>query len=552
MILSSENELNTHAKQIHEYNLKHLESIPTQWARVENAIKDFYGLEIDKFTFDIKLAFVEAANNVIQHAHKLVPTDFQIKMYLKTDEIEFWVFDYGKGFDLKSKIKCVSTLHENSRGVYLINSAVDSLDYVKGKKCNILIFKKKINLKNNSDTKFLDKNKRKFLLVNLQQEEQDFFDEFAQENNYNVQNINCSIDLEQVLYSNLSLDLLFVYIEDEDLSNFEMIQQFKKNTKNKFIPIIALTKNKKIDVMIQSFLSGCNQFITLPCNKMELKSKVSSLLELKDKTRYLEISAQQMTTQLDEAKALQVGILPSKNELIHGCDFDYIFKPSSYVGGDMLNYFSVNENISAFYVADVSGHGVASAMFSIWLNKILTPSISKSGIIKQRINKKPFYQVRQPSEVCHQLDKLMDDSQEQYLTMFFGYIDHQKNTLTYSCCGHPQPYVLRGKKHIKLKCENPPIGMGLGLDFKNHSMKLKDQDKIFVYSDCVVETKSPEGVLFDSHNLEIFLDRSEKVGTEQLNSLVSVLKAYSGEESFEDDLTILKIHFNKKKEKSWK
>lgn len=81
-----------------------------------------------------KTALAEVFTNAVRHAHQDMPkeTPINLEATLTENSLEVKVFDYGKGFDLSSKLaetNDVDTHALGGRGLSLINQIVDTFRY---------------------------------------------------------------------------------------------------------------------------------------------------------------------------------------------------------------------------------------------------------------------------------------------------------------------------------------------------------------------------------------------------------------------------------------
>jgi PAS domain-containing protein len=66
-----------------------------------------------------------------------------------------------------------------------------------------------------------------------------------------------------------------------------------------------------------------------------------------------------------------------------GMDFAWIFQPCDELAGDGLNIIPLGNGKVGLYVLDVSGHGVAAALLSVTLSRLLSPPSEPSSILIQ-------------------------------------------------------------------------------------------------------------------------------------------------------------------------
>jgi serine/threonine-protein kinase RsbW len=105
--------------------------------------------ELDRFTGDrealahhLNVVLTEAVVNAIKHANAAAPDkDIRIHISASDREICIRVYDSGRGFDLTSvPDPCFETDHlgEKGRGIFIIRSLMDSVEYKKTNGGNVL------------------------------------------------------------------------------------------------------------------------------------------------------------------------------------------------------------------------------------------------------------------------------------------------------------------------------------------------------------------------------------------------------------------------------
>ena len=107
-----------------------------------------------------------------------------------------------------------------------------------------------------------------------------------------------------------------------------------------------------------------------------------------------------------------------------------VLEPAREVGGDLYDYFLVNDRHLFFMVGDVSGKGVPAALFMA-VTKTLLKGLTEVGLEPAQI----FAKVNR--ELAAENDALM------FVTAFCGILDLETGELAYSNAGHNPPLLLR-------------------------------------------------------------------------------------------------------------
>jgi serine/threonine-protein kinase RsbW len=101
----------------------------------------------EKEVLDSELALVEACNNAILHADEKGRSDsVLVEVSCNPLEIEMRITDHTRGFEMPEKPVLPGPNSERGRGLYLIQTLMDSADYKRGQKENTLVLRKRRSL----------------------------------------------------------------------------------------------------------------------------------------------------------------------------------------------------------------------------------------------------------------------------------------------------------------------------------------------------------------------------------------------------------------------
>ena len=230
-----------------------------------------------------------------------------------------------------------------------------------------------------------------------------------------------------------------------------------------------------------------------------------------------------MRTELNIASKIQMQSLPNKPLFSDTFSISSFIKPAKEVGGDLFDYFMIDESKMFFVLADVTGKGVPAALFMMRGKEIIS-SCAKSGMCVSKIAETVN------NELCQNKEGL-------FITAFLGIFDTRTNTLQYVRAGHEQPYLVHNGTAEKI-CEESNFVLGGFKNFKyiEDTMVLEEGDKLLLYTDGL-----NEGI--NSTKEEFGYDRiKETIETSKGNimtSLYNSLKEFSGDTEQFDDVTML-------------
>lgn len=237
--------------------------------------------------------------------------------------------------------------------------------------------------------------------------------------------------------------------------------------------------------------------------------------------------------ELDVARQLQISMLPLQRPLfperedIEVCGF---MEPASDVGGDLFDTFFVDDDRLFFCIGDVSGHGIASALFMarvIGLLRMMAMSTLQPDKLLESVNER----------LCIGNDANM------FVTIFCGYLNVRTGHLIYSSGGHCAPVLSDkgGNRFIPLP-KGALVGAFPGVRYSTMEEQLDDGDLLFCYTDGVTEAQSPSGEEFPE---ALCLEIISQSGTMSLSALLDRLRLevanFTESNMLEDDCTMLAI-----------
>ena len=156
--------------------------------------------------------------------------------------------------------------------------------------------------------------------------------------------------------------------------------------------------------------------------------------------------------------------------------------PSTFLSGDFIDAFTIDPRHWGFYLADVSGHGVSSALVTVLLRTFVQRHVA--GALQSGDDL-----VLSPARLLMRLnDEMARDDLDKHLTIFYGVIDLQENTLLYANAGHfPWPVLCDAGAVSVLEQPGVPVGMMPHSRYQEHRVPLAASMSLSVFSDGVLE-----------------------------------------------------------------
>ena len=346
-------------------------------------------------------------------------------------------------------------------------------------------------------------------------------------------------------------DLILLDINMPEMNGYEVCEQLKADDTLKGIPVIFISALTEPLDKVKAFATGGVDYLTKPFQMEELHARVETHLKL----RRLQVELEAANTRLAEANGrmsrdlkaaakIQETFLPREAPRVPGADFAWAFQPCDELAGDGLNVIPLGDNRVGLYVLDVSGHGVASALLSVTLSRLLSPPSDPSSILVREGGVRDRFDITPPAEVAARLNRLFpfDAATEQFATLLYGILDAGTGEFRYVSAGNPGPVHLpAGAGPVMLASQGFPIGLATEA-YEERSVHLGAGDRLYLYSDGVAEAMSPAGEPFgDARLLEaIGRGRPEPLRA-GVATLLGEVARWRGSGKPLDDISILAV-----------
>jgi len=236
------------------------------------------------------------------------------------------------------------------------------------------------------------------------------------------------------------------------------------------------------------------------------------------------------------AGRLQHDFLPDLSEPMRGVRFASVYRPATWVSGDMFDVFRIDEHHTGVYLADAVGHGMAAGLLTMFIKRVIVPKrIHAYG-----------YDVVGPSEVLATLnDALAGQALPncQFVTACYGVIDHRASTFTFARGGHPYPLHLAADGTVQeLTTSGSLLGLFGGAEFAERTIDLNPGDRVLLFTDGIehVLPRSEADSTSLVDRIQAFLG-STMAGRlhEAFTAIESALDASFDGQAPKDDLTLL-------------
>jgi serine phosphatase RsbU (regulator of sigma subunit)/anti-sigma regulatory factor (Ser/Thr protein kinase) len=244
-----------------------------------------------------------------------------------------------------------------------------------------------------------------------------------------------------------------------------------------------------------------------------------------------QISHQLVTRELEIARTIQLTLLPRALPRVKNLELAGYYESARQVGGDFYDVVPLGEDKVLLIIADVMGKGIPAAIFAAIFRSLIrsTPELNdQPGALLARVNRQLFNDL---SEV------------DMFITAQVVFVDLASRSITAANAGHC-PVLITGESGTltSLVPDGLPIGISQDTRFAEINQPLPARARILVYTDGITDTRNPKAETFGHQRLAQWLEKNHQMPVPNLKKhLIAELAAFRQEAALYDDQTFLLV-----------
>jgi sigma-B regulation protein RsbU (phosphoserine phosphatase) len=317
-----------------------------------------------------------------------------------------------------------------------------------------------------------------------------------------VHNIEFAVDgidgLEKV--ASFKPDLVLVDFGMPRMGGIEMTQKIRQDPELADLPVLIQTTLNSDQQRVTCFKAGATDILSKPVNPGECMARVRLHLEKLLLLREMRKFRERIESELKLAASMQKSLVPDDRKVKkiiepRGIDMEYLFEPSSEMGGDFWNIFEYSDTALAVINVDFSGHGIGAAINTFRLHTIIDRTPLKG---------------RQPGEWLAEINSALKDvlPMGQFATAFIGIFDTATDLLTYAAAGAPSPVFGNPDGTVELLDSS---GLFLGVSkrtvYPDRTHPFPKGSFLLTYSDALIEEVVDGRAALEEEGLKATVER---------------------------------------------
>jgi len=328
-------------------------------------------------------------------------------------------------------------------------------------------------------------------------------------------------------------EIILLDVMMPDMDGYEVCGRLKADQRTREIPVIFLTGKTEVADETRGFEVGAVDYIHKPFSPPIVTARVRTQLMLRDAHETVARQLVSINSELEMARQIQLSILPHEPPCLPGLEIEARYIPMSSVAGDFYDFLVIDEKHVGILIADVSGHGLPSALIA---------SMLQTAFAAQAPN------ASNPAQVLSGLNRaLCGRFERHFVTAAYLFVDLEIGSVKYAGAAHPP--VLLWRPNIGSVVELIENGLMLGPFSESHyssiSLPLEKGNRMFLFTDGIVETRNSSGSEFGIDGLKRILESKHNLSADGLaDGVLNALSSWSETAigpGQSDDITLLAI-----------
>ena len=250
-------------------------------------------------------------------------------------------------------------------------------------------------------------------------------------------------------------------------------------------------------------------------------------------------SRERMESELSIAREIQLGMVPKTfPSFPQYTEFDLYatLMPAKEVGGDLYDFFLMDEDHLCFTLGDVSDKGVPSALLMV-VTRTLIRTLSEK--------------IHSPSQMMVSINNILsqDNPRAMFVTLIIGILNIRTGQIRYANGGHNPPIMIpgEGEAFFKKGKNEPLVGAMAGMTYTDLEFTLSPGEGFFLYTDGVNEAMDLDGEQYSNQRLLARIQKNKEAPPDEMIKLVlRSIKDHSQIAPQSDDIAMLMIKYNGK------
>jgi sigma-B regulation protein RsbU (phosphoserine phosphatase) len=335
-------------------------------------------------------------------------------------------------------------------------------------------------------------------------------------------------------------DVVLLDLQMPKVDGHQVLVWINQQPQLRDLPVIMISALSEMNGVARSIELGAVDYLPKPFNPILLRARLGATLEKKRLRDEMNAHLARLEAELEAARKLQMGMVPQAFPApTADCPIDLCasMEPAREVGGDLYDFFRMEDGRLGFLVGDVSGKGMPAALFMAHTKSLIR--------IASELLRGPDGGAASPSAIITRVNRELcqDNNDMMFVTMFFAVLAPSNGEVTYCNAGHNPPYRLDGGA---LEAIDDPRGGILGVIpdavYQTGRLTLAPGETLYLFTDGVTEANNAADEMFAEARLEAVLrGAAGRSSAAVVQAVSAAVREFVGSAQPSDDITMMAV-----------
>lgn len=243
------------------------------------------------------------------------------------------------------------------------------------------------------------------------------------------------------------------------------------------------------------------------------------------------IALEKVSQEIQIAGQIQASFLPNQFPNIPGWQLAVTLEPAGGLSGDFFDLIPLSRGRLGLVIADVADKGLGAALYM--------------ALCRTLIRTYAFEYPARPDLVLSEANEriLQDARANLFITCFYGVLDPEEGTLTYTNAGHNPPIMVKtgeDSKVFALVRTGMPLGIESDASWDRSTISFTAGDKLILYTDGITEAQNGAGDFYDENFLvETIMNSFDGSAFQLQDEILKQVKLFTDGAPQYDDITLM-------------
>jgi serine phosphatase RsbU (regulator of sigma subunit)/anti-sigma regulatory factor (Ser/Thr protein kinase) len=332
-------------------------------------------------------------------------------------------------------------------------------------------------------------------------------------------------------------DLVIMDIMMPLMSGYEATALIKQRAGDRFVPVIFLPGISDEAGLAKCIAHGGDDFLTKPYSQVLLRAKSQALSRIRELHAVVKMQNDALLTarkkdegERDVARAIFQKIL--REGCLDHPNLAWRLSPAELLRGDVLLAAPTPHGLLHVMIGDFTGHGLAAAVGAVPVAEAFY-SMTQSGYAIGRI----------AAEINHKLRLILPTNL--FCAACLLEWDPSGPRITIWNGGMPDGLVIRTGIGIIRRLHSRHLPLSLlndeQFDASTDTIEVQTGDRIFLYSDGLIDARNADGEMFGKKRLEQEITRAERIPASLCERIHEAVTRFCEGQAAHDDIALVQL-----------